>query len=283
MALFLFSLLFSLFQMVSLEGKYYSFISEPIDVVIPCCDKDLSTLDLCIEGIRAHGKDVRRIIVVSPRQLTDRAEWFDEKLYPFTKESLTKEIFSEIKPSSPSVLRKFKGRVGWVYQQFLKLYAPFVIPGISSNVLVLDSDTIFLRDVTFINDRGGAFFDMGVEFYPPYFVHAKKLVPGFQRVRQESGVCHHMLFQRAILEDLFDLVKSRHRLPFWKAACRCLDHEEILHSSLSEYEIYFHFALSMTNQVEVRPLKHKDIRDLREIEVSKTGEWDHVSCHTWLR
>ena len=28
-------------------------------------------------------------------------------------------------------------RIGWIYQQLLKLYAPFVIPGISSNVLVL--------------------------------------------------------------------------------------------------------------------------------------------------
>jgi hypothetical protein len=265
------------------EYKHYTLISEPIDVVIPCSEKDFSTLDLCIEGVRAHGKDIRRIIVVSSKRLTDRAEWFDEKLYPFTKESLTQQIFALTKVPSKSYLKRFKGRVGWIYQQFLKFYAPFVIPNISSNVLILDADTIFLHAVAFMNEKRGALFDVGDEFHAPYFVHAKKLIPSFQRMCQESGICHHMLFQKAILDDLFFLVESHHHLPFWIAACRSLDHQQLLNSSLSEYEIYFHFALLATDQVEIRPLKHKNAKSLQEIEAAKQEGLDCVSCHTWQR
>ena len=36
-----------------------------IDVVIPAHEKDIDTLDVCIDAIRANVKDVRRIIVAS--------------------------------------------------------------------------------------------------------------------------------------------------------------------------------------------------------------------------
>ncbi len=88
-----FSLILSVFHLGALEKRMYAFSSEPIDVVIPCCEKDMETLEECIEGIRTNGKNIRRIIVVSDKPLTKNAEWFDEKDYPFSKEQLALEIF----------------------------------------------------------------------------------------------------------------------------------------------------------------------------------------------
>ena len=44
-------------------------------------------------------------------------------------------------------------RTKWVYQQFLKLYAFKVIPELSDSYVLVDSDTIFLRDIPFDSDK----------------------------------------------------------------------------------------------------------------------------------
>ncbi|MFX0093621.1 MAG: hypothetical protein ACFFBD_17855, partial [Candidatus Hodarchaeota archaeon] len=46
---------------------------QVIDVVIPTCEKDLGTLELCIEGCRKNIKALRRIIVISKEKYTDNA------------------------------------------------------------------------------------------------------------------------------------------------------------------------------------------------------------------
>src|SRR5690349_12611233 len=74
----------SLFILFSSKIHAFSFSNSPIDVVIPCVEEDLLSLDLCINGIRENGKNVRRIIVVSRIPLTDKAEWFNESNYPFS-------------------------------------------------------------------------------------------------------------------------------------------------------------------------------------------------------
>ena len=51
-------------QGFSIQKKHYDLKAAPIDVVIPCHPKDLDTLELCIEGIRKYGQNIRRVIVV---------------------------------------------------------------------------------------------------------------------------------------------------------------------------------------------------------------------------
>ena len=50
----------------------YKFDKDPIDVVIACIDKDLRTLDMCIEGIKKNASNIRRVIVISPEKLTSK-------------------------------------------------------------------------------------------------------------------------------------------------------------------------------------------------------------------
>ena len=76
-----------------LPKKQYSLNHEPLDVVIPCADKDIETLEFCIQGIKKN-LGARRIIVVSPYPLTHQAEWFDEKQYPFTPIEIAQYIFN---------------------------------------------------------------------------------------------------------------------------------------------------------------------------------------------
>lgn len=267
--------------------KQYILPAEPIDVIFVCHVKDARTLNLAIDGIKKNGQNVRRVIVISSEKLTDQAEWFNEAFFPFTKEILALEIFkgSEqeandfiAKPNSSGLVAK-RPRIGWIYQQLLKLYAPFVVPGISSNVLAVDADTVFLRPVAFINEQRQSLFNTGKECHVPYFKHAARLLPGFKRQYvQHSGICHHMLFQRPVLEDLFTVISTVHATEPWRAICRCIDLKELHKCALSEYEIYFNFAFARTEQVKVRALQWKNIQ-FEDFSPGRYKGLDYVSCH----
>ena len=280
---YLFVLLCLFFQIAyGFEKVHYHLENDPIDVLILCTEKDLPTLDLCIDGIRKNGEGVRRVIVLSPRQLTDKAEWFDEKNYPFTPFDLAMEIFGNEEQA-----RSFTSsgsRVGWIYQQLLKLYAPFVIPDISSNILILDADVIFLNRVSFLGSSGEGLYNPGFEYHAPYFGHMGRLIPGLKKVfPADSGICHHMLFQRSVLEDLLSTIESIHHVEAWKAFCRCIDHKWVHWSSMSEYEIYFNFVFTRSDQMQIRPLKWAERTQVAHLARLQRERYTFACCHSWCR
>ncbi|MCE5316810.1 MAG: DUF6492 family protein [Parachlamydia sp.] len=241
----------------------------------------MEILNLCISGIRQNLENIRRVIVVSSAPFTSQAEWFDEKKYPFNKYDLAYEIFNN------EDIAKFytvnPSRLGWIYQQFLKLYASFVIPDISSNVLIIDADTIFLKPVQFLGSQGEGLYNPGSEYHLPYFEHASKLIPGLNRVFPEySGISNHMLFQKEVIDDLFCIIQNHHNCEAWQAICRCIDHQHFNGSSLSEYEIYFNFVFTRTDQMRIRTLKWANI-SLNDLPIYQKDDYDFVSCHYYIR
>lgn len=262
--------------------KHFSLIDDPIDVVIVTHPKDTETLDYCIDGVRENCRQVRRIIVISSKSLTDKAEWFDEKLFPFSKEDVSLTIAKGDKKRSQEISRRSHGS-GWYFQQLLKLYSPFVIPDISSNVLVVDADTIFMNPVEFLNQNyGGCFCFSNGKPQQNYLEHAERLVPGYQRIYPEIySVCHHMLFQRPILKDLFRKVERYHHETFWKAFCSCVDFKKA--PGASEYEIYYNYALTHTDQVQLRELKWDNSAHLDEKDSFKKAGYHFVSFHTYMK
>jgi hypothetical protein len=268
----------------TLIAMFFAFSDHPIDVVIPCVEKDLSTLNLCIRGIRENGVNIRRIIVVSKKRLTEEAEWFNESNYPFSFQ----EVATALARNNPKVLKlllKEGARTGWYYQQLLKFYAPLVISDISSNVLVLDADTIFLRPVAFLNRNGGGMYNPGQEYYSSYFEHGARLIPGFYKYFPKySGISHHMIFQRSVIEALLKEAEYHHdNAPFWQIFCQLVDPKHLFYSGASEYEIYFNYIFSHTNQVSIRKLKWKNIEKLSEINKFKKAGLDYVCLHTYDR
>ena len=261
----------------------YAFTNEPIDVVIPAISKDLATLDLCIEGIKKNGQNIRSIYVVSPTQLTQKAYWIDEKMFPFSKKDVASTIFGN-ETKALGYLSKPGNRIGWIYQQLLKLYVPFVVPGISSNILLLDADTIFLKPVSFLNEKGEPLFNTNTTHYESYFKHAKRLLPGFKKIFSKfSGICHHMLIQKSVIEHLFSIIEKEHGMKPWQAICKCVDIKEIDKASLSEYEIYFNFIFTTSQQAHIRRLTWKNLPSLEKISSYKAQGYDYVSCHAWMR
>ncbi len=262
----------------------FNFTFEPIDAVIPCRERDIVTLNLVIDGLRKNVKNIRRIIVISATKLTDNAEWFDEKDFPFTKETIAYEIFKN-EHEAREFLNASNTRIGWILQQFLKTYSIFVIPDISSNVLIVDADTIFLRPVEFQDPKTGAgLYNPGTEYHRPYFRHLRKVLPGFKKLyRHYSGISHHMLFQRSVMEELFVEISKAHngREP-WKVFCDAIDKNELFGSCMCvEYELYFNFVFSRSKDVKIRHLKWGNV-PLQQFNVHKDHGYHYLSCHWWM-
>lgn len=275
--------IFPLFAQIEAERIQYPLTDEPIDVVIVTHPKDKKTLDLCIEAIKEYCDKVHRVIVVSSENLTDQAEWFDESQFPFSKHDIAMAIVRGNKRRLAPFFENNHRSPGWYYQQMLKLYSPLIIPDISSNVLIIDSDTILLNPVKFLNESNGAMFCANHEKpKPAYFEHAKRLVPGYKRIYPKIySVCHHMLLQKPILEDLFRTVEEYHGTEFWVAFCSCVDLKH--NRGASEFEIYYNFALRHTKQVEVRDLKWVNSGELSKMENYRKRGYHFASFHTYLR
>lgn len=253
----------------------YGFCAKPIDVIIPAIEKDLYTLDLAIEGIKKNGVGVRRIIVVSPKKLSSKAEWFNEKEFPFSKEDIATLM---------QVHSKFH-RLGWYYQQLLKIYAPFVIPNLTEQVLILDADTIFLNPTEFINDQAQAYLNIGEEHHAPYHEHAKRLWPSYYKVFPSySGISNYMVFDKDVLIDLIKEVERQHDQVFWKAFISQIAPKDFDFAGASEYELYFNYVLiRYPNKVNLRPLKWRSVNTLRTMNLFEKHGYDFITSHAYTR
>lgn len=251
-----------------------------IDVVIPAHKKDLEILNYAIAGIKKNGTNIRRIIVVSKEKYTDQAEWFDEALFPFSYQ----EISDLVEGNS----------VGWHFQQLLKLYSVLVIPNISDNVLVLDADTVFYKKVEFFSKDGLPLYNLAKDknletsnFHQTSLVHIKKLLPEIaaklpKNFENISGICHHMLFQKHMIQELMNLVKKNDSNgdAFYKAF---LKHRAQGHS-VAEYNLYFYFLVSLhPNSYKIRILKYKNTADTRFWKYHLFRKYDYCSFHSYMR
>ncbi|MBM5783215.1 MAG: hypothetical protein FJ368_07350 [Pelagibacterales bacterium] len=253
---------------------------KTIDVVIPAHKKDLEILNHAIEGIRKNGSNVRRIIVVSKEKYTNKAEWFDESLYPFSYQEISELVNGN--------------SVGWHFQQLLKLYSVLVIPNISENVLVLDADTIFFKKVKFFSDDNLPLYNLAKdknldksEFHQASLSHIKKVLPEIaeklpKKFENISGICHHMLFQKKLILELFSLVEKNDVDGdlFYKAF---LKYRTKSHS-IAEYNLYFYFLVALHPEAyKIRMLKYKNTADTRFWKYLLFRKYHYCSFHSYMR
>ena len=234
------------------------------DIVIPTTKKDLNTLEECIAACKKYIKNYRNIIVISDKQYTNNALWFNEDNFQFSKNDLINIIGEH-------------WRFGWYYQQLLKLYAPFTIPNISDNILILDSDTIFLKNIDFFHDNKPC-YNYGTANHKPYFRHMKQLHSDLTRQdKKKSGICHHMIFQTHILRELFYKIETKHKKDFWRIFLESVDLSE--KSGASEYEIYFNYILKFHNEnIKIRRLQWEN-----SSKIDDNKDLHYVSKHSYLK
>jgi L-rhamnose mutarotase len=207
-------------------------------------------------------------LISSKKDLTiDGAITIDENTLPITMDTISNKLGKN-------------NRNGWYLQQLYKLYASIFIEEILDNYLVIDADTYFLKPTKFIDNESKYLFNIGTEYHRPYFSHMNKMHPTLKKTLKYSGITHHMIFNKKILEKLFYLVENNHNgKKFWEIFLESVDKNVINGSGASEYEIYFTYMLLYeTDKIKIRPLNWKNSSKLIE-----NSNYDYVSVHHYMR
>jgi hypothetical protein len=222
---------------------FLTLFSESIDVVIPIHKKDAKNLDIVIAAVEKHIENVGRIIIISKERFTDKAEWVDEKDFPFSIVDVANEIGGE--GGIGDNIRR-----GWYYQQLLKFYALYVIEDLSDHILILDGDTVPTRDMPFLDEEGRAYLDahFNRRYICTYKKHTKKILPdGVDLDQRTNPVVHHMVFSKVIMDDLFNRVEEKYGRPFWQVFANLVEapngqNSRQFYTGASEYMIYYFFS-----------------------------------------
>jgi FkbM family methyltransferase len=221
-----------------------------IDAMLPLGPDEGDTVELSVRSVRTFARHVRHIYVVGaedPR--IEGVRFIDERAFPFDREAIQRSIGSAT-------------RAGWYLQQLLKLYFQRVHRASLEHVLAVDADTIFLRPCQFM-DAGRPIVNFGDRYEPAFFEHMTRLHPQLHRMMAYSGITHSMLFTRAWLRELHDLVEAHHRgTPFWETYLRSID-PATRELGASEAEIYFNFSLMFhAGELTLRRFNWVSARDL---------------------
>lgn len=238
------------------------------DIVIPLHEKDLYTIDACIESCFKNIQGLRKIYIVTNTQYSNsNVTIIKESIFPFTVHDIV-----SINPAIPD------HRAGWYLQQLIKLHC-HAIPGIADSVLILDSDVVFLRPVHFVSDTGEPLYSFSHEYTAEYFTCASKLNPYFERTIDVSGIAHNCMFQRKIIKEIFELINQQNNDQPWKNIIRAVEN---WHHGFSEYELYFHYIQKKYPQkFKLRKLNYEDVFDYKEY-LNRT-DLDYVANHDWKR
>jgi hypothetical protein len=226
------------------------------DIAIIHGPSDDDILPHTITQIRKNVKDYRNIYIISHDSSIDL---FDEDVFQGTK-IIDETVF----PFRISDINKFiqtPKRNGWYLQQIIKLYASLVIEELLDDYVVIDADTLFLKEISF-KSGDKYMFNLGDEYHIPYFEHMKRMHPTFEKMIRFSGISHHMIFNRMIVSEMMALVERHHNFtPFWEVFLKEVVPEQRHGSGASEYEMYFNYMLK----------NHKDKVIPRKIRFENTG------------
>ena len=237
------------------------------DIVVPVGPNDISTIARQIEYTKKNVIDYRNIYLISydNNLQVDGCITIREDIFPFNRDTIIKHHGNN-------------DRNNWYLQQLFKLYVGYFIPDIMDTYLVIDSDTFFLKPTSFIKDNK-CLYCYSDQYHKPYFSHMKKLHESLEKIDEnKSGICHHMIFEKKYIDQLFQLVENKHNDLFYNVFLKLVDKDDILKSGASEYEIYFNYMLKHHHdKIAVRYLFWKDQIEIKN--VAEINELDYISAH----
>jgi hypothetical protein len=129
-----------------------------------------------------------------------------------------------------------------------------------------------------------SYYAVSNEVFKDFRVHMKHLLNDINFFSNRiSGICHQMLFQTHVLQNLIDRVEKYHLdmrgsyMPFWKIM---LIISEVYKIYYSEYDIYFNFILSFhRNTTKITNSISWDISS----KIPNNSDYTYITAHSILR
>ena len=174
----------------------------PIELLIVVAGKDMEMLPIVISSaLRFSMNPIHKISIICPRLEVRACKLLLSKMSYSGK----CDILSEDKVIDSNrrdlIAQKFPDRYGWVLQQFLAL--EFIFNSKEDGILLLNSDTILLRNVHWLDAGRNQILMSGTDFHKPYYELLGKIF-GVSKKPVFTFVTHHMLFQPEFLREIFE-------------------------------------------------------------------------------
>lgn len=227
----------------------------------------LLTATYAVEGLIENTDGASIDIVVPDRSVTA----FKSKVSSAAQVIPESEIIADWDIGSISKRLPQKDRAGWYFQQFLKFeYGKF--SGCQS-YLIWDADTVLLEPLK-LGRNAVNLFCQSKEWHQPYFDSYYKLTGQPPKLRK-SAISQYMMIETAVLEDLFQKIKSHTGHESWiEAVISSLPGANP--SEFSEYETYANFYYSR-HPTSFRFEKKKWFRYGSEIlDISKVSSFQEI-------
>jgi hypothetical protein len=261
-----------------------------IDLFFACAGKDLQTLSLAIESAAQRVQNpVESINVVVPDPEQEVAS-------TLLATELSTDTYGRLSLSVDSqwigekTLRKIKAvfgvRFGWILQQLIT--TNFVLNSDANGVLVVNSDTILLTPMLFLDSRGSQILLRSSEFNPPYYKFLSSLDSSVEF--PATHVTHHMMMQPQLMREIFDHLGFQSIDDLASTALEFAEVQEQREFCL-EFELYAQFVKKLfpdrvieAKFANISVARSGDLPFLRrEVDkIAKINKFNSVSFHDYL-
>lgn len=242
---------------------------------MPVAVKDMHQAEHAIASVRAHLLHPVAEIILVGQSSTDIAALAARVGATYIDEE---DVLSAPVRAFRYVTRH-RNRNGWIRQQILKLMADDFAT--TDHILILDSDTRLMRDLSFVRSGKPVLFTSD-EYNPTYHACSHRLL-GPLKDYPRSFIAHCMLFERAALQALKAAISARHACDWREAILHSIDIS--VEESFSEYELYGTFIYNfMPDKFQTRYWYNRKNRgDLsRQSSAQQMLKQNFVSAHIHL-
>lgn len=113
---------------------------------------------------------------------------------------------------------------------------------------------------------------------PQYFECMYRLNNFFIKSANISGICHHMIFEKKILDEIFNLIKQPDE-EVYETIIKAVTPSS---SGFSEYELYFNYIFKKYPELyTIRHLNYDDVTDYKLF--LQNNNYDYIANHAWKR
>ena len=215
--------------------KHKSLISkDKLSGVYLTTGKDLPVFHESIQSALKYLPDIQTFFVICPHadklseklssKVGERVVFVDEKTFPLKFENVADVMLDTVAQVGKYPLKNGKSqfeafmwsKLGWFFQQVVKIYAGEFL-GID-DFIVLDSDLVFFKDIKLKNDSMGRYnYAYSSQWHASYRA-TMRLILGIEHTPGPyySGICHHMVMVKKVIDDMKDRVISLHGIPLWQ-------------------------------------------------------------------
>ena len=207
----------------------------PIDIFMPTLEKDSAMLGKAIDYARKNIKHpISNIYIIAPGNSSRLKKIAQHKKCIFIDE---KNILN-INKSDINYFYNGFDKSGWIYKMLLNLNADKICK--QEHILILDSDTLFIKPQTFIY-KGKVLLNMSDEYHIPYYSANKKIL-GIKHKTSRSFITHYMLFDSNALKEYRNSLEKSWRKEWYKAIIDNIDKSTAM--AFADYESYADFYIT---------------------------------------